>query len=243
MQLECAASIVAPRRDRGQRYVAVVHWCGVHPGVLSVELWADNADLARAALEHGFVRGVADGTLPRAAFQGYILQDAFFLEAFARAYALALARCPDREGLGEFFSLLSGVLDELRLHRTYAASWGVKVADTVPGLATLAYTDFLLATAALGSVGETCAAMTPCMRLYAYLGQSLTLSAIGANPYSEWINTYAAPEFDALAAKLEALLDRYASDSPRLRSIYRRAMALEVAFFDAANVVDVRRET
>jgi thiaminase (transcriptional activator TenA) len=206
--------------------------------MLSAELWADNAYLARAALEHGFVRGLADGTLPRATFQGYILQDAFFLEAFARAYALALARCPDREGLGEFFSLLSGALDELRLHRSYAARWGVEVTATVPRVATLAYTDFLLATAALGSVGDTCAAMTPCMRLYAHLGQSLALSVSDVNPYAEWINTYAAPDFDALAAKLEALLDRYAVDSPTLRGIYRRAMALEVAFFEAAAVTN-----
>jgi thiaminase/transcriptional activator TenA len=203
---------------------------------LSAKLWADNADLARAALEHGFVRGLADGSLPRATFQGYILQDAFFLEAFARAYALALARCPDREGFLAFFELLSGALDELRLHRSFAARWGVEVTDSVPGVATLAYTDFLLATAALGSVGETCAAMTPCMRLYAYLGESLTLSASLANPYVEWINTYAAPEFEALARKLEMLMERYAEDSPRIGNTYRRAMALEVAFFEAANV-------
>jgi thiaminase (transcriptional activator TenA) len=209
----------------------------VHSRKLSEELWADNADLARAALDHGFVRGLADGSLPRVTFQGYILQDAFFLEAFARAYALALARCPDREGFLAFFELLSGALDELRLHRSYAARWGVEVTDSVPGVATLAYTDFLLATAALGSVGETCAAMTPCMRLYAYLGESLALSASLANPYAEWINTYAAPEFEALARKLEMLMDRYAEDSPRIGNTYRRAMALEVAFFEAANVV------
>jgi thiaminase/transcriptional activator TenA len=205
--------------------------------VLSAELWADNADLARGALEHHFVRGLADGTLPRATFQGYILQDAFFLEAFARAYALALARCPDRDGPGDFFTLLSGALDELRLHSTYAASWGIHVTDAVPGTATLAYTDFLLATAALEGVGETCAAMTPCMRLYAHLGQTLAASgaATGQNPYADWVRTYAAPEFEALASRLEALLDRYAVDSPKLRARYRRAMVLEVAFFEAAD--------
>jgi thiaminase/transcriptional activator TenA len=158
------------------------------------------------------------------------------LDAFARAYALALAQCADREGLVDFFDLLSGTLAELRLHDNYAARWGIEVSDAVPGAATLAYTDFLLATAALGSVGDTCAAMTPCMRLYAYVGQSLAAAGAATedNPYAEWVRTYAAPEFEALAVKLEALLDRYAHDSPRLRTIYRRAMALEVAFFEAA---------
>ena len=47
------------------------------------------------ALAHPFVRGLADGSLPRQVFSGYVAQDAFFLEAFARAYALALAASPD----------------------------------------------------------------------------------------------------------------------------------------------------
>jgi thiaminase/transcriptional activator TenA len=95
----------------------------------------------------------------------------------------------------------------------------------------------LLATAALEGVGETCAAMTPCMRLYAHLGQTLAASgaATGQNPYADWVRTYAAPEFEALASRLEALLDRYAVDSPKLRARYRRALVLEVAFFEAAD--------
>ncbi len=32
-------------------------------------------------------------------FQIYVAQDAYFLESFARAYALALAKSPDREGV------------------------------------------------------------------------------------------------------------------------------------------------
>ena len=202
---------------------------------LATQLWRTNADLARAALGHPFVRGLADGSLPRSLFQGFILQDAYFLEAFARAYALALARCPDRPGVHDFFDLLAGVVDELRLHAAYAADWGVTVSDAQAAGATLAYTDFLLGTAALGTVAETCAAMTPCMRLYAHLGQSLAPS-MGRTPYTAWIATYAAPQFEALAGKLECLLDRYAlnNETPRLHNLYRRAMTLEVAFFDAA---------
>jgi thiaminase (transcriptional activator TenA) len=205
---------------------------------LAARLWGANAALARAALEQGFVQELARGTLNRALFQQYILQDAFFLDAFARAYALALARCPDREGLRDFFGLLSGALDELRLHASYVERWGITDAlrNVKPTPATLAYTDFLLATAALGSVGETCAAMTPCMRLYAFIGQSLAPSCTDANPYAEWIRTYASEEFEVLTATLERLLDRYAAPGQRVSEAYRRAMTLELAFFDAACV-------
>jgi thiaminase/transcriptional activator TenA len=201
---------------------------------LARTLWEANADLAKAALGHRFVRGLADGSLPLESFRSYVAQDAFFLESFARAYALALAHSEDTRGMRDFAELISGVIEELELHEGYAERWGVSLEGVEPVEATLAYTDFLLATASLGGVGETCAAMTPCMRLYAFLGQSLAEEGYGEdNPYSEWIRTYSDPEFEALAAKLEALLDRYATDTPAVRLGYRRAMALEVAFFEA----------
>jgi thiaminase/transcriptional activator TenA len=201
---------------------------------LAARLWSANADLAQACLEDAFVRGLADGSLPLDRFRDYVAQDAFFLEAFARAYALALARSPDRTGLEAFHSLIGGVLDELRLHAAYASRWQVNLATTEPAAATMAYTDFPLATASLQAVGETCAAMTPCMRLYAFLGQQLALVGTSDNPFQEWINTYAAPEFGALAARLESLLDCYATDSATVRAAYRRAMQLELAFFQAS---------
>jgi thiaminase/transcriptional activator TenA len=201
---------------------------------LAEVLWEANGDLARAALEHRFVRGLADGSLPVESFRSYVAQDAFYLESFARAYALALAHSEDGRGIRDFAELISGVVEELELHEGYAAQWGVSLEEVEPVEATLAYTDFLLATASLGGVGETCAAMTPCMRLYAYLGRSLAAEGCGGdNPYAGWIRTYADPGFEALAAKLEALLDRYATDTPAVRSAYRRAMSLEIEFFEA----------
>lgn len=202
---------------------------------LSETLWKGNEDLARAALEHPFVRGIGDGTLTRESFAYYVAQDAFFLEAFVRAYALALAHSPDREGLSSFSALISGVMEELELHADYAKRWSVDLAGVVPGDATLAYTDFLLATASLESAGETCAAMAPCMRLYSFLGHELERGGVDTgNPYVEWVETYSDPEFEGLAVTLEGLLDRYAEDTPAARERYRRAMRLEVGFFEAA---------
>ena len=177
------------------------------------------------------MRGLGDGSLPLPAFQVYVAQDAVFLESFARAYALGLARSRDRATLEAFAGLVAGVLEELRLHAAYAERWGT-VAAAAPLPATSAYTDFLLATASLGGVGETCAAMAPCMRLYAHLGQSLDAEAAG--PYGEWVRTYADPGFEALAVTLEDLLDAHAADVPEVRRAYRRAMDLELGFFDGA---------
>ena len=74
--------------------------------------------------------------------------------------------------------------------------------------------------------------MTPCMRLYAWLGQSLARTAV-APAYADWVKTYADPLFEALAVRLEGLLDMHAADTPAVRGNYRRAMELEYGFFDA----------
>jgi thiaminase/transcriptional activator TenA len=200
---------------------------------LSDSLWDRNRALAEAALEHLFVQGVASGELAPATFAYYVGQDAVFLDAFCRAYAWGLAKSPDREGLIAFRELLDAAVDELRLHTGYAARWGVDLHQAADP-ATSAYTDFLLAVAAREPVGHIAAAMTPCMRLYAYLGQQLAAHAKPESPYREWVETYSSAEFEALARRLEVLLDRYGGDHDRLAVLYRQAMELELRFFDAA---------
>ncbi len=199
---------------------------------LSATLWALQKATADRILSHPFVQGIADGSLPREKFVAYMSQDALFLDAFLRAYALALARVKDREGQHTLYTLIGGVLDELKLHQGYAREWGFPL-EVQPHPATLAYTDFLLRTAALEGPGEIFSAMTPCMRLYAYLGQQLTPVVRADSPYRGWVDTYGSEAFEALAHTLEALLDRYAKDGPEIRALYARAMQLEEAFFDA----------
>jgi thiaminase/transcriptional activator TenA len=110
--------------------------------------------LAQAALQHPFVvHRIGDSTLPLESFQSYVSQDPFFLESFARAYALALARSPDRVSMRDLADhLIDGVSEDLEPHGSYAGKWGVQLDDVVPVEATLAYTDFLLSTAALKGV-------------------------------------------------------------------------------------------
>ncbi|GGI08584.1 TenA family protein [Egicoccus halophilus] len=191
-------------------------------------------DLVNACRDHPFVRGIASGELARDRFVFYVEQDAWFLQAFARAYALAIAKAPDTATMDALRQLLDGVVDELRLHRGYAERWGADL-EPEPAAATSAYTDFLLRVAWSAPVGPILAAMTPCMRLYAALGQALAPDTAADGPYREWVDTYASEAFEDLATTLEDLLDAQADAAdPRVATNYRRAMALELAFFDQA---------
>ncbi len=201
---------------------------------LSERLWQANLDLADASLNHPFVQGIYDGTLPSENFAYYVGQDAFFLEAFAKAYSVAAAKAPDWKGFQTFHALAGGVLEELKLHQTYAQTWGVNLQTVQPGAATRRYTDFLLAIAWSQPVGLTAVAMSPCMRLYAYIGQSLATQGIPTHAYGDWVKTYSSEDFEPLAAQLEALVNQYSADDTATQETFRYAMLCERDFFQAA---------
>ncbi len=201
---------------------------------LAQRLWDINGDLGARIRIHDFVEGLGNGSLPVESFKRYVAQDAYFLEAFARAYALCLANGTSRDDLYDFAELISGVVEELKLHKSYTERLQIDLSNVTPVAATKFYVEFLLNTARRGKLGETIAAMTPCMRLYAWLGQSLARTNV-APAYADWVKTYSDPGFEALAVRLETLLDKHATDTPAVRANYRRAMELELGFF-AANL-------
>jgi len=201
---------------------------------LSTDLWEGNQDLAQANLHHPFVQGLADGSLARERFAYYLGQDAFFLQAFARAYTIAGAKAPDWEGFCTLHNLADGVLEELKLHEKYASEWGVDVMNVKPAAATRRYTDFVMATAWSCGTGVTVVTLSPCMRLYAFLGQQLAKLNPPEHRYIDWIRTYSSQDIENLARQLENLADTYASDTPLVRETYRYAMECELDFFQAA---------
>lgn len=203
----------------------------------AIDLWQANQDLALACLNNPFVQGIATGTLPKSCFAYYVGQDAFFLDSFARAYSICAAKAPTLDDFVFFHRLATGVLEERHLHQGYAAQWGIELQTIQPGVTTRRYVDFLVATAWSQGIGVTAAAMAPCMRLYAYLGQTLAQQPPSPNPdYQNWIETYSQPFFADLAQQLETLLDRHhlgqTKDAATLA--YRYAMQCEFDFFQAA---------
>ncbi|MFC1858974.1 TenA family protein [Thermodesulfobacteriota bacterium] len=201
---------------------------------LSTDLWKASQDLALACLTHPFVQGLANGSLSRGRFAYYVSQDAFFLKAFGRAYSIAGSKAPDWSGFQQLHMLADGVLEELKLHSKYAGEWGVDVEDVKPAAATRRYTDFVLATAWGCDTGVTVVALSPCMRLYAYLGQQLAKQNPPEHQYIDWIRAYSSDDFENLARQLEELADTYASDTSLVRTTYRYAMECEHDFFQAA---------
>jgi thiaminase len=74
----------------------------------------------------------------------------FYLQGFAKAYALALAKADSLgdEQYGILSELLRGVQREVQLHKGFLVEWGLDAEElVVPNAATTAYVDFLLSVA------------------------------------------------------------------------------------------------
>jgi len=202
--------------------------------LITQKLWERNYNLASLSLNTKFVQGIKNGDLPKTKFQEYLAQDYFFLESFARAYGLAVSKSRNKRNIKTLSVLLSGVSEELILHETYAKEWDIDLTTNIIGPATKKYTDFLEEVSLNLSLIEIMSAMTPCMRLYSWLGKKL-LNMISDNPYKEWILTYSDESFDNLAKSLENLIDEYdeSYDIDQINFLYKKAMELELDFFNA----------
>ena len=201
---------------------------------ISNTLWERNYELALLSLKSKFVQGLKNGNLPKNIFQEYVAQDYFFLESFARAYGLAVSKSKDKYSKKTLSKLLVGVSEELILHETYAKKWDIDLTNNRIKPATQNYTDFLDEVSKKQSAIEIMFAMTPCMRLYSWIGKSLSKKILN-NPYKEWIITYSDQSFDNLAKSLENLIDssKEVYDINQANFLYKRAMELELDFFNA----------
>lgn len=201
------------------------------------------ADLCREIRAMPFNRALADGTLPAQVFQHYIIQDAHYLEGFARALALTASRAPDACGVQQLAQSAAGCIAvERQLHAHYFDRFGVS-ADafdaTPPTPACAHYISFLIATAATRSTPVAVAALLPCFWVYRDVGQAIHARAAQDNPYRAWIDTYIGDDFDAAVNATLALTDRLADSADdgerdRMHATFARSTLHEWLFWDSA---------
>ncbi len=197
-----------------------------------------------AYIDHPFVRGLGDGSLPEDAFRHYLIQDYLFLIQFARAYALAAYKSQTLSDIRAAAEGLKAIIDvEMDLHVALCAKWGLTADDlenTPEAKATLAYTRFVLETGLAGDLLDLHVALSPCVIGYGEIGARLSHSASARseeNSYAFWIAEYGGAEYQKVANNARALIDRLANDRltearyPRLLSIFKSATRLESDFW------------
>ncbi|MDN5698259.1 MAG: thiaminase II [Rubrobacter sp.] len=174
----------------------------------TAELWNRAAPIYEQIIEHPFLAGLSDGSLPDECFRHYVLQDALYLSEYARVLSLIGVRSGEDETLAMFNEHSSGAIAvERELHESFLSELGISDSEASrakPAPTTLAYTSYLLRTAALGSYAEALCAALPCYWIYREVGSELSKVSSPVPRYDRWIQTYAGEDFGRL---VEAVLD------------------------------------
>jgi thiaminase (transcriptional activator TenA) len=168
----------------------------------------------QAYTHHEFVLLLAAGDLPEACFRRYLVQDYLFLTHFARAWGLAIYKSDTLAEMRRAQRLVAETLDvEIGLHIDYCRRWGLSEAAMgaePEAPATIAYTRFVLDRGLAGDRLDLEVALAPCIIGYAVIATERLAdprTRLTGNPYREWIEMYAGPEYQNLARETEAALD------------------------------------
>jgi thiaminase/transcriptional activator TenA len=200
----------------------------------------------QAYTRHAFVRRLGDGSLPNGAFLHYLVQDYIFLANFARAWALAVVKAGDLEEMRAAAATVDALVNqEMTLHVETCAAAGIpekKLLAAEEEIENLAYTRFVIDAGLSGDYLDLMAALSPCVLGYGEIGAWLGDAATDGT-YADWIDSYAASDYQALCLSVGQLIDRAAGarlgaaaqSSPRwadLCQTFRQATRLEVGFWD-----------
>ena len=208
--------------------------------------WRVEAGEAWAAYtSHPFTNGLGDGTLPRAAFLHYLVQDYVFLIHFSRAWALGVVKSGSLAEMKACAATVDALVNtEMRLHVETCAREGI-AEETLyaaeESRANLAYTRYVMDAGLSGDFLDLMAALAPCVFGYGEIGTRLAGQA-AVSPYRDWIETYAGEAYQNLCRDVAAMLqqaveDRLGADfaaSPRwpvLCGRFAMATRLEVDFW------------
>lgn len=209
----------------------------------STAAWQAHLPIYQRILDLPFNRELADGSLAPSRFRHYMIQDAHYLEGFARALSLASARGWHADHVVHFAKAAEvAIIVERSLHADYFVRFGVTpeaFAATEPTPVCDHYVSYLLRTCALDDFEVGLAALLPCFWIYREVGRHIHARAAASNPYRAWIDTYAGPDFEKAVDDVIAIVDTVAeAASPRTRermsTAFRQASRLEWLFWDSA---------
>ncbi|SIS65734.1 thiaminase II [Alicyclobacillus vulcanalis] len=211
----------------------------------STSLIAMSNSIVDEIVQHPFVRGIAEGNLPKEAAVRYVSQDEPYLETYLRVFAQAAAIAPRHEDIADFHSRMAILLDgESEAHANLLRYAGANREAVLgqPKLPTLHhYESHLIASAARGDFAEVVAAILPCHHVYVEIGERL-LPAVDErpdHPFADWIRFYAHPDMRDATKRLFAMIDREAAHfsaqrARRIEAAYLTSYYLEYRFFEMA---------
>ncbi|MFN7920530.1 MAG: thiaminase II [Bryobacteraceae bacterium] len=177
-------------------------------GKVTDEMWLAAKPVYLSTLDHPFLKGLADGSLPREKFIFYLEQDALFLGAYGNALTALARKAPTREWEMKLMShVTESLASEQQLHRTLLA--GRPKAQMAPS--NQAYTNHLIDMVNRGTFAEGLAAMLPCYWIYWEVGKDLQRRGSKNPDYQKWIDQYSSPGYADVVKDVLTLMNAEAA--------------------------------
>ena len=191
------------------------------------------------AVEHRFVKEIFTGALPDAVMARYLIQDHRFLDSFLVLLGAALASADTFEARLRFGRFIGMVSAE---ENTYFLRAFEALGVTVPGRATDPDTQPTIGFKAIMREAAETRSYTAALSVlvvaeWLYLDWASRVPQLRPENFvrAEWIMLHDNPDFRGFVDILRAELDRVGPAQADLcRDFYRRAVALELSFFEAA---------
>jgi thiaminase/transcriptional activator TenA len=190
------------------------------------------------AVEHRFVRELFAGTISDEVMSFYLIQDHRFLDSFLTLLGGAIATADSFEArlrFGRFTGMVSGEENTYFLRSFEAlgvtAEQRASVPDSQP---TRGFQAIMREAAATRSYAAVLSVLN--VAEWLYLDWASQARPLPSNfIHAEWITLHDNPDFRDFVAFLRAELDRVGPGAEHVsRDFFTRAVALELAFFDAA---------
>lgn len=196
-------------------------------------------------VNHPFTKQLAYNKLSLSSFKYFLEQDYLYLKHYARCYGLSVYKANDMDTVIKAATVIQKIAHEMNLHIEYCKSFGLSIEQLEKGqegLATYAYSRYLLDVGSTNDWFSLQVALSPC--LFGYLAAVEALvkdpkSVKTGNKYWKWVENYSADDFREAAVRGRELLEFHASKQSeeqieKLVGIFATATKMEINFWNAA---------
>lgn len=213
---------------------------------VSERLLQDSADIWQEYNQHPFVRGIQDGTLSKDRFRFYMIQDYLYLEEYAKAFAVGVAKAKSIPVAMLFAKYIPVMTGELNVHEGYLARLNVtqeEIDSARRSLDNVSYTSYMLRVAYEEGEAEILAAILSCAYSYQVIAEKILQNNPKADQdpfYGDWVRGYSDAGYAEANVELIDALNRLTKDYneeqiAHLSDIFRICSRYELAFWEMSD--------
>lgn len=205
----------------------------------TTSLWKEIEDIYPKIIGLPFIQELMKGTLDQDRFIFYVQQDSLYLLDYSKVLAIIAAKSDKTERISQFLKFAEySIIVEEEMHKRLMEQYSIKL-DYQKSPTCFAYTNFLLAVAALRSIEEAIASILPCFWIYEEVGSYIYSQASENNPYHDWVNEYASEEFKEATNEALIITDEIADQAnnisrEKMKEVFILSTKMEYFFWESA---------